>query len=80
MQESLQNAIEAQPPEEQREYLLGCDGKGDLYLHFPQFCGADLRIYRQRKPLEPDFSEEERDVKDMSKVDIYIYFFFFFSS
>ena len=27
--------------------MLGTDGDGWRYLHFPQFCGADVRIYKQ---------------------------------
>ena len=27
--------------------MVGYDEGGNSYLHFPQFCGADLRIYRQ---------------------------------
>ncbi|KAL5007744.1 hypothetical protein ScPMuIL_016550 [Solemya velum] len=49
-QEYLRDAIEAQPIEEQRDYFLGTDGDGNDYLHFPQFCGADVRIYR-RSPI-----------------------------
>jgi hypothetical protein len=31
---------------DQRECLLGKDSEGDTYIHFPQFCGADLRVYK----------------------------------
>ncbi|XP_050409997.1 uncharacterized protein KIAA2026 [Patella vulgata] len=58
-QESIRDAIERQPIQEQREYLLGYDTKGNQYIHFPQFCGADLRIYRQEPFPEPEDSEEE---------------------
>ena len=50
-QESIREAIESQPIAEQHEYILGRDGEGNTYMHFPQFCGADLRIYRQA-PIE----------------------------
>ncbi|XP_064601292.1 uncharacterized bromodomain-containing protein 10-like [Liolophura sinensis] len=46
-QESIRDAIESQPIEEQREYILGYDSQGNTYMHFPQFCGADLRVYKQ---------------------------------
>lgn len=46
-QESIRDAIESQPIEEQREYILGYDSLGNTYMHFPQFCGADLRVYKQ---------------------------------
>ncbi|XP_060068222.1 mucin-2-like [Ylistrum balloti] len=52
-QESIRDAIESQPIEEQHDYLLGVDAHGTRYLHFPQFCGADLRIYKQEKIPEP---------------------------
>ncbi|KAK6190914.1 hypothetical protein SNE40_002680 [Patella caerulea] len=58
-QESIRDAIERQPIQEQREYLLGYDTKGNQYIHFPQFCGADLRIYKQEPFPEPEDSEEE---------------------
>lgn len=45
----MQDTIELQPPEDQREYVLGTDASGATYLNFPQFCGADMRIYRQAK-------------------------------
>ncbi|XP_014770738.1 mucin-4 [Octopus bimaculoides] len=45
-QEPLREAIELQAPEEQREYNLGRDAEGNIYIHFPQFCGADLRVYK----------------------------------
>ncbi|XP_041367368.1 uncharacterized protein KIAA2026-like [Gigantopelta aegis] len=54
VQESLRDAIEFQPPADQHEYVLGWDAKGYSYLHFPQFCGADVRIYRQAPLPEPD--------------------------
>ncbi|KAL4225137.1 hypothetical protein ACF0H5_015830 [Mactra antiquata] len=46
-QESLRETIEIQPSEDQREYILGTDNTGQRYIHFPQFCGADVRVYRQ---------------------------------
>ncbi|XP_060572711.1 uncharacterized protein LOC132730744 [Ruditapes philippinarum] len=46
-QDSLRETIEIQPFEDQREYLLGTDNTGQRYIHFPQFCGADVRVYRQ---------------------------------
>ena len=44
----MREAIEAvQPAEDQNAYMCGTDDKGNHYLHFPQFCGADVRIYRR---------------------------------
>lgn len=66
-QESLREAIELQPPEEQREYNLGSDAEGNVYIHFPQFCGADLRVYRH-KPF-PDPYLENEDVNEDFEVE-----------
>ena len=65
-QESVREALESQPLEEQREYALGFDADGNKYIHFPQFCGQDLRVYRvepvqmpktERKPRKDDKKE-----------------------
>lgn len=53
--------IESQYPEEQKDYKLGEDADGNTYLHFPQFCGADVRIYRQAYIPEPEFDEPEEE-------------------
>ncbi|KAJ8298929.1 hypothetical protein KUTeg_022989 [Tegillarca granosa] len=58
-QESLRDTIEAQPVEESRCYFLGTDTKGNSYIHFPQFCGADLRIYKQAPLPDPTVFFEE---------------------
>ncbi|TNN81204.1 hypothetical protein EYF80_008538 [Liparis tanakae] len=46
-QKYVQDALLAQPIHECRESILGYDGKENCYIHFPHFCGADLRIYCQ---------------------------------
>ena len=56
--------IESQYPAEQKEYRLGEDAQGNTYLHFPQFCGADVRIYRQAYIPEPQFDEPELKEED----------------
>ena len=38
--------------------MLGVDRNGYSYIHFPLFCGADLRVYRQ-KFEEMSYSEPE---------------------
>lgn len=63
-QESLVKTIESQYPAEQKEYRLGEDAQGNTYLHFPQFCGADVRIYRQAYIPEPQFDEPELKEED----------------
>ncbi|ELU05585.1 hypothetical protein CAPTEDRAFT_222182 [Capitella teleta] len=57
--EALREACEVQDVSEQREYPLGTDAKGNLYLHFPQFCGPDLRIYRQSPLPVPKLEKKE---------------------
>ncbi|XP_036365905.1 uncharacterized protein KIAA2026-like isoform X3 [Octopus sinensis] len=59
-QEPLREAIELQPPEEQREYNLGRDAEGNVYIHFPQFCGADLRVYKHTPHLN-QFPQNDDD-------------------
>lgn len=44
---TIQEAINEQPIEDLQVYNLGEDRDGNQYLHFPQFCGQDVRIYRQ---------------------------------
>ncbi|XP_043090282.1 uncharacterized protein KIAA2026-like isoform X2 [Puntigrus tetrazona] len=71
-QKEVQDAVLAQPIHECRESILGYDGQDNAYIHFPHFCGADLRIYSQspcgavpfplplihvQRPPEPEESE-----------------------
>lgn len=42
----MREAFERLPVDETREYSLGVDAEGNRYIHFPQFCGQDLRVYR----------------------------------
>ncbi|XP_022086943.1 uncharacterized protein LOC110977272 isoform X2 [Acanthaster planci] len=46
---SVRRCVLSQPVEELRPIVLGVDGEANSYIHFPHFCGADLRIYRQSK-------------------------------
>uniref|UniRef100_A0A8C2IDN3 Bromo domain-containing protein n=1 Tax=Cyprinus carpio TaxID=7962 RepID=A0A8C2IDN3_CYPCA len=46
-QKEVQDAVLAQPIHECRESILGYDQQDNAYIHFPHFCGADLRIYCQ---------------------------------
>jgi len=57
-QQSLSDTIEAQPTNDQRAVILGMDRDDFTYIHFPLFCGADLRVYRQ-KFAKVDYSEPE---------------------
>lgn len=50
---AVQDVMNDQQMEDLREYMLGTDSEDNLYLHFPQFCGQDLRIYRQSKWIPP---------------------------
>ncbi|XP_052065701.1 uncharacterized protein KIAA2026-like [Mytilus californianus] len=63
-QESLVKTIESQYPDEQKEYKLGEDADGNTYIHFPQFCGVDVRIYRQAYIPEPEFDETEQEMEE----------------
>ncbi|XP_026108986.1 uncharacterized protein KIAA2026-like [Carassius auratus] len=58
-QKEVQDAVLSQPIHECRESILGYDQQDNAYIHFPHFCGADLRIYVQspcgavEQPLAP---------------------------
>lgn len=54
-QKYVQDALLAQPIHECRESILGYDSKENAYIHFPHFCGADLRIYCQSPSTPPAF-------------------------
>lgn len=54
-QRDVQDAVLAQPIHECRESILGYDSKENAYIHFPHFCGADLRIYCQSPNPAPLF-------------------------
>ncbi|KAG1650418.1 hypothetical protein GQR58_028055 [Nymphon striatum] len=44
---TIQEVIGEQNIIDQKEVILGSDLNGYIYIHFPQFCGLDLRIYKQ---------------------------------
>lgn len=54
-QKDVQDAVLGQPIHECRESILGYDGNENAYIHFPHFCGADLRIYCQSVSMPSDF-------------------------
>ncbi|KAM6986374.1 putative bromodomain-containing protein 10 [Aplochiton taeniatus] len=54
-QKDVQDVVLGQPIHECRESVLGYDGKDNAYIHFPHFCGADLRIYCQSPSTPPRF-------------------------
>ncbi|XP_077593778.1 putative bromodomain-containing protein 10 [Stigmatopora nigra] len=54
-QKDVQDAVLAQPIHECRESILGYDSRDNAYIHFPHFCGADLRIYCQSPSTPPAF-------------------------
>ena len=54
----VRRCVLSQPIEDQRPIILGVDGEANSYIHFPQFCGADLRVYRQTK--YPDLTKRSR--------------------
>ncbi|XP_062410021.1 uncharacterized protein KIAA2026 [Sardina pilchardus] len=53
-QREVQDAVLGQPIHECRESILGYDSHENAYIHFPHFCGADLRIYCQSPCTAPD--------------------------
>ncbi|XP_048021657.1 uncharacterized protein KIAA2026-like isoform X2 [Megalobrama amblycephala] len=78
-QKDVQDAVLGQPIHECRESILGYDGQENAYIHFPHFCGADLRIYCQSPCVEMEFplplfhvqrSEEELEGSEV-KVETY---------
>uniref|UniRef100_A0A3Q3FVS8 Bromo domain-containing protein n=1 Tax=Labrus bergylta TaxID=56723 RepID=A0A3Q3FVS8_9LABR len=52
-QKDVQDALLSQPIHECRESILGYDSRENAYIHFPHFCGADLRIYCQSPSTPP---------------------------
>ncbi|XP_035699448.1 uncharacterized protein LOC118432052 isoform X1 [Branchiostoma floridae] len=59
----IQEVVDRLPVFEQREVILGYDADGCAYLHFPQFCGADLRIYKQRPLPIPCLQKTQKKTK-----------------
>ncbi|KAI7796255.1 hypothetical protein IRJ41_020464, partial [Triplophysa rosa] len=62
-QKDVQDAVLGQPIHECRESILGYDGRENAYIHFPHFCGADLRIYCQSPCLPMEFPLPSLHVK-----------------
>lgn len=44
---SVYEAIAAWELPDQKELVLGNDEHGNTFIHFPQFCGDCLRVYKQ---------------------------------
>ena len=52
---SILETLDSHSEMELREYVLGADRQGYEYIHFPQFCGRSLRVYRRMlQPYDPD--------------------------
>lgn len=66
-QKDVQDALLSQPIHECRESILGYDSKENAYIHFPHFCGADLRIYCQSPSTPPVFPFPSVWVKTVKK-------------
>lgn len=66
-QKDIQDALLSQPIHECRESILGYDSKENAYIHFPHFCGADLRIYCQSPSTPPAFPLSPIAVKAIEK-------------
>lgn len=66
-QKDVQDALLSQPIHECRESILGYDSKDNAYIHFPHFCGADLRIYCQSLSTPPAFPFPSTLVRRIAK-------------
>nr|XP_056722665.1 uncharacterized protein KIAA2026-like isoform X1 [Euleptes europaea] len=67
-QKDVQDAVLGQPIHECREVILGYDYLENAYVHFPQFCGADVRIYKQRPFHAPEFPVPPIKVKRVLRI------------
>ncbi|XP_074935710.1 putative bromodomain-containing protein 10 isoform X2 [Phalacrocorax aristotelis] len=67
-QKDVQDAVLGQPIHECREVILGYDYLENAYIHFPQFCGADIRIYKQKPFQAPEFPSPPIKVKKVSRI------------
>ncbi|XP_053910014.1 uncharacterized protein KIAA2026 homolog isoform X2 [Cuculus canorus] len=67
-QKDVQDAVLGQPIHECREVILGYDYLENAYVHFPQFCGADVRIYKQKPFQAPEFPSPPIKVKKVPRV------------
>ncbi|XP_069737338.1 uncharacterized bromodomain-containing protein 10 isoform X2 [Phaenicophaeus curvirostris] len=67
-QKDVQDAVLGQPIHECREVILGYDYLENAYVHFPQFCGADVRIYKQKPFQAPKFPSPPIKVRRVSRV------------
>lgn len=69
-QKDVQDAVLGQPIHECRESILGYDSQENTYIHFPHFCGADLRIYRQSPCLPLEFPLPPFSVKKLEPLTV----------
>ncbi|KAM3939098.1 putative bromodomain-containing protein 10 isoform 2-T2 [Leptodactylus fuscus] len=67
-QSEVQDAVLGQPIHECREVILGYDSQENAYIHFPQFCGADVRVYKQRPFKAPEFPIPSIKIKRTPRV------------
>ncbi|XP_053321988.1 uncharacterized protein KIAA2026 homolog [Spea bombifrons] len=67
-QNEVQDAVLAQPIHECREVILGYDAQENAYIHFPQFCGADVRVYKQKPFRAPQFPVPPIHIKRTPKI------------
>ncbi|XP_070598676.1 uncharacterized bromodomain-containing protein 10 isoform X2 [Erythrolamprus reginae] len=67
-QKDVQDAVLGQPIHECREVILGYDYLEHAYVHFPQFCGADVRIYKQKPFHAPEFPIPTIKVKRVPRI------------
>ncbi|XP_070565444.1 uncharacterized bromodomain-containing protein 10-like [Ptychodera flava] len=67
--QAARDCINSLPVSELHAINLGCDAEGNSYIHFPHFCGADVRIYRQSAMPDPFAKppKEKRKKKEKEK-------------
>ncbi|KAM8960550.1 putative bromodomain-containing protein 10 [Pelodytes ibericus] len=68
-QSEVQDAVLGQPIHECREVILGYDAQENAYIHFPQFCGADVRVYKQKPFRAPQFPISPIQIQRTPKLD-----------
>nr|XP_009667572.1 PREDICTED: uncharacterized protein KIAA2026 homolog [Struthio camelus australis] len=69
-QKDVQDAVLGQPIHECREVILGYDYLENAYVHFPQFCGADVRIYKQKPFQAPEFPYPPIKVRKVPRIKV----------
>nr|XP_006812329.1 PREDICTED: uncharacterized protein KIAA2026-like [Saccoglossus kowalevskii] len=62
--QAIRDCINSMPRSELHAITLGHDSEGSSYIHFPHFCGADVRIYKQTAIPDPFAKPPKEKVKE----------------